>query len=59
MEGGILNNMSCMKRYIEDEIYSEYEKLKDGNLTNTELVKAVSEKTGIDLEIVTAYIGEI
>lgn len=50
--------MSYTKRYLENEIYEERDKLKELTLTNEELVKTVSENTGIPQEIVDAYLGE-
>lgn len=51
-------NMSFTKRYIENKIYEERDKLKELSLTNEELVKTVSENTNIPQEIVDAYLGE-
>lgn len=50
--------MSAIKRLMEDEIYKERDKLKNLNLTNIELVEKVCENTGIDFDIVWAYLGE-
>lgn len=50
--------MSCIKRFIEDEIYSYAELLKDFKLTKDELVSLISAITEIPIDIVNSYLGE-